>query len=355
VLGVSDRVGAVAQQTSKISEERLCDACSLALRPVATIGGALGDPASPRLLPVTLARLHDGGYATAAISGDEILLYDRAGQFTRSIGRNGRGPGEFQFIWTLYAPVGSGDLIVFDYALGRATVLDPGTDSAKKLLTGPVPRATDLVRMDDGTLVVAADVRTRDAAGLPLHVLDARGRIRKSFGAIDLHVNDERPSLTKRHISRDESSGSLWAIRPDRYVLERWDTTGRRMSVRQRDVDWFPPRDFEQSEPDRPPQPYIIDIEIESEIWILIRVPDSQWTPRPEHTPTDWDRLDREFDSIIEVLTTDGRFVRLHRRFDEALDGLLSGGQAFRRGVDLNGTPVIHVFDVIHTQHRSQP
>lgn len=66
-------------------------------------------------------RLSDGGYAVADASS-EIRIFDAAGAYVTSIGREGEGPGEFRSI-SLLREHGPDSLVVWDFPLRRVTVI----------------------------------------------------------------------------------------------------------------------------------------------------------------------------------------------------------------------------------------
>lgn len=72
--------------------------------------------------------LDDGGFAVAEMSANEVRIFDSNGRHLRTIGRTGRGPGEFLSLTGIFEYPGD-SIVVYDQRERRATVLplDGGT------------------------------------------------------------------------------------------------------------------------------------------------------------------------------------------------------------------------------------
>ncbi len=92
------------------------------LRPVATIGSEVGHEAFGRVRSVLLD--DDGGVFVGDELEHHIKVFDPLGQYVRTIGREGAGPGEFTRVWSL-AWVGD-TLAVLDPDAARIGLLTPG-------------------------------------------------------------------------------------------------------------------------------------------------------------------------------------------------------------------------------------
>jgi len=95
---------------------------SLSAQPLLEIG-ATDDAASEFTAVRGVVRLADGRVAVANGGSNEIRLFSREGQFLRSLGRPGSGPGEFRRIIRLLQ---RGDTLVGVDADSRAHVFEPG-------------------------------------------------------------------------------------------------------------------------------------------------------------------------------------------------------------------------------------
>jgi hypothetical protein len=79
------------------------------------------------LLPSGELAVGDGG-------GHAVYFFDQAGRHTRTIGRDGAGPGEFRLM-TWFGPCANGDLLAIDVVLGRATSLGPAGEVKQTIST----------------------------------------------------------------------------------------------------------------------------------------------------------------------------------------------------------------------------
>jgi hypothetical protein len=87
----------------------------------------------------------------------EVRFFDREGTFLRSFGREGDGPGEFQFI--RFAGLARDSIWIYDFRLNRLTFVDLATSGFR---SAPVEaRALNLGApgaLADGSLLLTADV-----------------------------------------------------------------------------------------------------------------------------------------------------------------------------------------------------
>lgn len=107
------------------------------------------------------ARLPDGSLVVAdgGLSSARLLMFAPDGRYVRSLGRSGRGPGEF--VWVTSLDVGPNDsLLAFDTSLQRLTVFTPDGRLARTApyrivpgLAGTTGKLFSVSRLMDGTLV----------------------------------------------------------------------------------------------------------------------------------------------------------------------------------------------------------
>lgn len=91
--------------------------------PVLQIGTVTGDPAYELHRVAGVIRLSDGRIVVANDGSRQLRFYDAKGVHLRDVGRQGEGPGEFQFlyrVWTLPAD----SLATFDNAQMRVSIFD---------------------------------------------------------------------------------------------------------------------------------------------------------------------------------------------------------------------------------------
>ena len=285
------------------------------------------DADEPGILPtattVWIQETEAGTFVSPSFDGTQIAEFGLDGRLTGVIGRAGQGPGEFLRMRTLIP--GPGDtLFALDFGQGRISMFGPDRAPAGTL---PMPFSfyalPDLV-MPDGSLLVAAQIRRSETIGYPIHVVDRRGRVVRSFGTDEPQYRPGLyPILTRKvALGRD---GTVWAMAPGRYILERWDpSTGERLQSTRIPSDWFrESRELHADETVRPPP--LVDGLWEDEdglVWIFVQDADAEWAPPPranEERPFDLQEHSRLFDSMIEVVDPGSGRVLASQRFSEVL------------------------------------
>jgi hypothetical protein len=159
--------------------------------PTISIGGETGTPGGPIFGVRGLARLSDGRIVVAD-QAQRLLLFDAEGNYVRTIGRRGNGPGEFEGITGIQL-LRNDTMLVADSRNGRIAYLT-ADEGLKRSVTIPGDDIPWIVgALSDGTLVGR---RTSDRgdfgpqsdrvgwAGVRQEVFrsDAAGRIVNTFG-----------------------------------------------------------------------------------------------------------------------------------------------------------------------------
>jgi hypothetical protein len=75
---------------------------SIGGQPLVSIGRVGGDPAYEFSMIAGVSRMSGNRWAIANLSTSEIRVFDSTGKHLRSMGRRGRGPGEFPFLWQMW-------------------------------------------------------------------------------------------------------------------------------------------------------------------------------------------------------------------------------------------------------------
>lgn len=127
VVGVVFARGGETSKSSSVipssCSRRATDEIAVAASPSIVIGADEDDPRYQTAAVNSAARLLDGSIAIADDGFTSIRLYDSTGDFRRTIGRRGGGPGEFEEV--SYVQAGAGDsLFVFDRRQQRYTIFD---------------------------------------------------------------------------------------------------------------------------------------------------------------------------------------------------------------------------------------
>lgn len=99
----------------------------------------------------------------------ELVVYDSTGMFKRTVGRKGKGPGEFQGPISVFRWLGD-SLVVYDPAVLRWTVMDQGL-SARRTAQAPDPNFLQPTWLYRGIMV--SDGVTDSVSAWVLTVLDS--------------------------------------------------------------------------------------------------------------------------------------------------------------------------------------
>lgn len=259
-----------------------CGTCTIALQKSATIGDSL----DPVLLDwaTNVRRDQRGRYFATGYPGEQLLVFDSAGRFTRSLGRRGQGPGEFTSANRVrVGPDGS--VHVFE-TNRRVTVYDPEL-RLRRTTTLPVA-ATIALPLAGGRMVVssaspAVAPRRRGAAAPlipqaagPVRIINTDGTTIRLLGRAVGDTALRCPRCTSREVSNSTDAGAVWVGHYNRYQIEKWDTSGRHVLTLRRRADWFIPWGVDSTRPISSQEPQLAAIEEDSQgrIWLFFAVPD---------------------------------------------------------------------------------
>jgi hypothetical protein len=304
----------------------------LRLDRVSTLG-APGDAVD--IMPSSVVVRHGEGYAVAPV-GDraQIAFYGKSGAFERVVGRQGQGPGEFSNIRSL-AVVPGGTIAVLDQ---RITLLPVA--AAAPVVSGQLPAgvtAGRLIALPDGRLVINNYRPGRP----PLCLFGTDLTLLRCFGD-PAASGRNAPSSLERLITPGDHATVWAATERYRYVIERYDTLGRRIARLQREPSWFPairPEDdpggsVRQSRP----LPHLTGLWADGggRIWTSVLVPDSRWhatqapppagregRPAPMVPVAEWGQY---FDTIVEIMDPATGRVVVSQRFPGVMGGFTSDG-----------------------------
>ena len=326
--------GLSAQDTVTVSGEVTCSACVITFDTVVTIGGLDG----PGLHQITqyadVAVDRRGRIYVVDFMQPEIAVFDATGEFIRTLGRRGEGPGEYRDV--AHINTGPEYIHVFDRYRGR-TLLDHDLNVVD-MHRFPADVVETFVT-DSDEVVWVGDVPTSASVGHRIHTLGPTGEIR-SFGGD--RSNYRGPSGVSPVVTGD--SGTLWTVDRSTSRLTRWDLSpepkvGR---VFERTVE-----EFERANPDGPWPPAIhagIMVD-DSGLWIVWNSKDPEWTerrapmsPPPEVPPR------RVWEGWVELVDpSTGRTLARHRS-DGFITGVAHGSRYLVGYYETDrGVPYIHL------------
>lgn len=299
--GVSLRSGEATHRTRSYSfGDCATGGCEIVLEHIAT----LSDSAQPGMLGQSghLRRDSKGRFIAIAAQRDRLILFDSSGQFLHSIGRRGDGPREFRGL--SFVIVGIDDsLYAWSYSHSRVTVFASDSLFSRQF---PAPRPPMFVR-PDGSFLIAAPIPSEDRIGYPLHVMSGDGQFIRSFGSDPPEYRSDMSLFFDREAA-PARDGSIWAIAPGRYVIERWDAaSGRRLQEVRVSAPWFVESRTLQVDERVRPLPLIQRIWEDSAgfLWLVIRVADADWRPPAKANimrPVAADERNAEYDWLLNVV-----------------------------------------------------
>ena len=312
-----------AQQPVRVSSDVVCAECVITIDTVVTLGGLDGegmeviahysdiavDPQERILVTHTMHR--------------SVYVFDMAGRFLRTVGREGEGPGEFSMMIT-HLNAGPEYIHVFEVLNGR-TLLDHDFEFVRRdHFPGQVHHS--FVTESD-VVAFSASIPSAAAVGHKLHFLDLSGEM-VSHGAGDAAYHSRASSGAI--VTGNEES--LWVVEWDSTRISRWDLRPKPTlaGVWDRTVDEWERHDHgTRVWPGPGHTGAMLD---ESGLWIVWRVPDPDWRGRPRDVRMEGERevtdpLQDIYDSWVELLDPDTGET-LARYFDkEFLPGFVPGSR----------------------------
>jgi hypothetical protein len=181
---------------------------------------------------------------------------------------------------------------------------------------------------DDGSFVVAGQMRPPAAAGYPLHLIDSTGKVVRSFGVDAPEFRADITRLTDRRVAAAQNGG-VWAVAPGRYVVERWDpNSGARQLALHVKSSWFKESTRGPAPGERPTAHIDAIWERDGHLWVLFLDVDQRWKPLPAselEKPVDPHRYNQSYDWVIEALNPATGDVVASKRFDRVMWQLSPG------------------------------
>jgi hypothetical protein len=291
-----------------------------------------------------------------------LLVFEPNGKYRETIGRKGQGPGEYTAISQVFVLPGD-SIRLDDTRNGRYTILSP---EYRVVRTSPYPIAHYLstILFPDGFAVTTKTLRTPQEVGLPLHRVNPAGEIVRSFGADTPIYRTGMSNVFKRFLAPSSAPGQFHAAQFQAYVVERWDTAGRKVGEIVRDADWFRPWTTQPKlTPDAParnPVLFAIREDRQGRLWTFSEVPQADWkkhvhqSPYREGEPTNWfiggvTRNDGA-DTMVEVIDLASGQLLVSQRFDQMLWKMFEDGFVYSDGEDDVGNSYVDIWRIVLKQ-----
>lgn len=228
-----------------------------------------------------IIRSPSGKLITGSSTGGLLMVFDSLGRFLRTVARPGDGPGELApgVVSAFSGPNGS--VYVRDNHL-HWVVFDSLFNFVGNLPLGPMAglSASDTHILEDGR-VIASFLNPSESPNSIVVYTPESGETRR-FAPL---AREQSIGMPRPRASTYVRDGVLWvgpeAGPRDGYVIEVWDTIGRRIDVISRDVPWFERQedfrpDYTEGRGPRPfPFPSITRLHFDgrSHVWVFAVVP----------------------------------------------------------------------------------
>jgi hypothetical protein len=278
-------------------------------------------------------------YYVPAKFENRFLVFDSSGRFLRSVGRQGKGPGEYRFLNTILA--GGGDTILavelgqgisvltFEYRYVRrmtAFILDP------------------IQLRNGGYAFVAPDKQTNWPDQIA--ILDKRGKLQKRFWIGPKRTEENRQFGGRSSALTEDSDGAIWAAMRGEYLIDQWSPSGNRRTIVKRAVDDPALKDLIAL---RFNEPNIQDLQIDSagQLWVLFTLRNGnthRLRVQTEHGVRDED-ID-ECDTVIDVIDVRRGELLASTRSPSGRLMFAAPGVVYRLTEGSDGSNVLEVLDV---------
>lgn len=275
----------------------------------------------------------EGRFYVMGQQSTSVKVFSPQGRFLGAIGRDGEGPGEFRWTYTLDLDA-EGRIWIGDVILSRIAVFDPEHRLERTIPVRGFMLAGDVFPFRGDSVLVGGYSMTPELLGRAVHLLSPDGHRARSFGEPPHPVEGPDPHGYMRSVA-PARNGGIWVASRDRYLIEHWSEEGDRMAILRRDVDWFEPLPASAGDPP-PPRAFLRSISQDPDglLWVTLGVPGGRWREAAERdpgSPHGWRMVDEDLwmTTVVEVIDPErGQVlasVRLPRRATSVFGDWLIG------------------------------
>lgn len=204
-------------------------------------------------------------------------VFSATGGVLQSVGRKGRGPGEFQA--ADHGIVVGDSMLVFDWLESRATMIGPDLKTGRTIRTGR--GLGDVLALTWPTLLVSTGYREgSNPPGSSMHRFSSAGsemQLLGSFGPTG--TGGSMGNVDVQQIIGRARDG-IWSAYWNRPQFTRWDRNGVAQLTLTRRFDWYTPEmKASMGTPTTPPKPRTGAIHEDTEglVWLFIHTPAPTW------------------------------------------------------------------------------
>jgi len=314
---------------------------SIQIELICTLGDERGDGI---VGPTYFVEQTDNYYfvASPSLPSCEVLIFNKKGEYTHTIGARGSGPGEFRFIRALRSTE-DGLLYVFDQQNRRFTVFSTSHDPISTIRLSVNLKEKGVILLDDGSMVINAAIFTPSRIGFPLHMVNSGGSLGPPFGAINPRVVEagREDSLWGIRWMCLGNSNEVWTTRYTNYEVECWSLDSlERTHHMVREADWFPVGIWD-TDSELEPQPHMVDIRQNPDglVLLLALIPDDEWRNNEEGFP------EKDFDFRLEVYNPNEERIIAANTFDDHACCFLNSNHLVTCHTE-NGVPRLYVWEI---------
>lgn len=262
--------------------------------------------------------------------------------------RVGGGPGEVRFIYRMHRSWND-SIFALDLMLRRMNVFGPDGTYVRSF---PFQFMVDeFVQLRNGGFMAFAELASREASGMPLHLFSTTGELLLSFGSSDRTMrvsNAEDRSRLRRKLTL-LADGTVMTVTVDGYVLEHWQEDGTRLGEWNVAPEWFtnaPGARHGTMETPKLPGVRALQVDAQDRLWVLVGRMDEQWkrAVRPPIRPPATYSItstDEYNDTQVEVFQLPSMRRLASTRVDPALEWFVDRGLAATYGSRRDDVPVL--------------
>lgn len=344
----------VATRQVNIPDEPTCVRCTITSRLLTTLVRNSGEGSIDRH-PNTV-RVDSRGRYWVLISNEVPRVFDSTGQFLKTVGTKGRGPGEFIEPMEL-AMIGGDSILLQDGRESRATVISPSLVPVRSISTPWSYGRTMIFRWPD-VAIANGTVPVPDRSDPPLHRVSFAQSPAAILGSFGPGRGNSRPGQNPsgwQQLSTPRG-GMIWTADGARYRLYHWKQDGTLLRVIERAPPWYhAPSELWLGNPTTPPPPQTAAIEEDDSglLWVFVHVAAPTWAeawpklaPGTREVSSSAIAYDKLFRTTVEVIDpTIGRVVA-RREFDKYILAALASRRAVTYSVDADGLPRLEVLSL---------
>jgi 6-bladed beta-propeller len=278
-LGIWAAGKATGQETRSFSVHRNCGACVVGLKQIATITDRRS-PGVPGSWAIVASGPERQFLVVNTADRSKIVVFDSIGAYKREVGTPGRGPGEFlAVVQTFTDPADT--VYAVDYGNRRISVLRPDLSFVRDVDLPPGQLVFE--HAGTGGFFATGPILTTNEAGYPIHRIDSRGRVVRSFGLGASTLDARRPAYLRWAIAPTRD-GRLWGVQRFNFRVVEFDTTGTVLANYAEVVVPWVNGDGDPVDPllERPPGTITAAAVDGRYLWIVAQVADDNWKPIPK-------------------------------------------------------------------------